>query len=751
MDYQSFLESKTVNVVPTGISQPVELNAGLFPYQQDIVKWALRRGRAAIFSNTGTGKTRMQLEWAKHVANHTQGNVLILAPLAVNLQTVAEGEKLGIQVHPCRSQSDVKSGINITNYEMLHHFDPGHFAGVVIDESSCLKAYSAATTKTLIESFANTRFKLACTATPAPNDYTELGNHAEFLGVMRRSEMMPTFFINDLGDVKANWRLKGHAAKDFWKWLCKWSVMLQKPSDLGYSDEGFILPPLNIHHHVVDSAPSEGQLFAFEARTLQERQQARKASIDDRVAKAAELVNDSDQPFLIWCNLNEEADKLQKLIPGSVNVQGSDKSEKKEQGMMDFTNGKIRVLISKPSICGFGMNWQHCNQVAYVGLSDSWEQYYQSVRRCYRFGQTRPVDVHIITSESEGAVVANIKRKEEKAEQMSDAIVNHMRTEMNIEIRDQVIEEEEYKEDIYQSDKCTLYLGDCVEQIKKVPDESVHFSIFSPPFSSLYTFSSSQRDMSNNRGYDQFMTHMEFLVKELFRTLKPGRLVSFHCINMPTTLNFHGYIGIVDFRGDLIRMFQKMGFIYHSEVVIWKDPVVAMQRTKALGLLYKQLKKDSAMSRQGIPDYLVTMRKPGENNEPVTKDPDDFPVQLWQNYASPVWMDIVQGDTLQHRSAREHEDERHIAPLQLDVIRRALKLWTNPGDTVLTPFLGIGSEAVVSLEEGRKAIGIELKQSYYRQAVKNCEFTEKHKKDQLTLLDMDAVDDASYTDMGLTV
>lgn len=269
------------------------------------------------------------------------------------------------------------------------------------------------------------------------------------------------------------------------------------------------------------------------------------------------------------------------------------------------------------------------------------------------------------------------------------------------------------------TDRWALYHADCVEVVKAMPSDSVDFSIYSPPFASLYTYSNSERDMGNSKDYEEFAAHFRFLSQELYRVLKPGRLMAVHCMNLPTTKERHGYIGIQDFRGDLIRWFQGDGFIYHSEVCIWKDPVTAMQRTKAIGLLYKQLKKDSALSRQGIADYLVVMRKPGENPDPVTKDPAAFPVDRWQRYASPVWMDINPSDTLQYRSAREHQDEKHIAPLQLEVIRRAIELWANPNDIVLSPFAGIGSEGYVSVQMGRRFVGVELKESYFKQAAAN--------------------------------
>jgi len=270
-------------------------------------------------------------------------------------------------------------------------------------------------------------------------------------------------------------------------------------------------------------------------------------------------------------------------------------------------------------------------------------------------------------------------------------------------------------------DKYAIYNADCIDVLRGLPDASIHYTVFSPPFASLYTYSASPRDMGNCKGLEDFQNHFRYLVPELFRVTKPGRLLSFHCMQLPTSKTMNGFIGLRDFRGELIRMFLEAGWYYHSEVCIWKDPVTAMQRTKALGLLHKQVKKDSSMSRQGIADYLVTMRKPGDNPEPISHTPEEFPVSLWQRYASPVWMDINQSDTLQYRSAREENDEKHICPLQLEVIRRALKLWSNPGDTVLSPFAGIGSEGYTALQEGRKFIGAELKESYYKQAVANCE------------------------------
>ncbi len=462
-DYDRFIESKCHRVEPVGF-EPVSLHPSLRPDQRDITRWACRLGRAADWADCGLGKSRVQTQWAAEVARHAGGDVLILAPLAVGPQTVAEGAAIGVDVRLCRTQADVRPGVNITNYEMLSHFDARHFAGVVLDESSILKAYDGTTRNAIVGAFRDTRYKLACSATPAPNDFMEIGNHAEFLGVMSRMEMLSTFFVHDGGET-SKWRLKGHAETEFWRWLCSWAVMLRRPSDLGYSDEGFVLPPLEMHQATVKGdhrqAQKAGLLFALEAQTLEERRAARKASSDERVRAVAELVLASSEPWLLWCDYNDEGDALEKEIPGSVQVSGTDDKEFKENAALWFagklecpcgrksspeasspmtpsglselrcTCGRLlsrsrRVLISKARIFGWGLNFQHCSRVAFVGLSDSFEAFYQAIRRCWRFGQKRTVHCWIVTSELEGAVVKNLQRKEADAARMVDEMVRHM-------------------------------------------------------------------------------------------------------------------------------------------------------------------------------------------------------------------------------------------------------------------------------------------------------------------------------------
>ena len=426
--YAQFLARKAIDDPATGLTEWPSLPDCLFPHQRDIVAWALRRGRAALFAGTGLGKSLMELSWAQAITAATGKNILHLAPLAVSNQMAREAEKFGIAARVVARQSDCGDGTNITNYQKLDHFDLSQFGGVILDESSILKSTDGKYRTALIEACQSIPFRLAATATPAPNDFMELGNHAEFLGVMKYTDMLATFFAHDGGSTQ-NWRLKGHAENEFWRWMASWAVMLRKPSDLGYPNDGYDLPPLKYHQHTVavEYAPSmeTGLLFPVEASTLSERIAARRDTVDDRVAKAAE-VTPADLPFVWWCNLNAEAEALAKAIPGAVNLHGGLKDTDKERIIAEFLDGTIRVLISKPGICGFGLNFQHCADTGFVGLSDSFEQYYQAIRRFWRFGQTKPVNCHIIAAETEGATVANIRRKEADADRMAAAMVMHM-------------------------------------------------------------------------------------------------------------------------------------------------------------------------------------------------------------------------------------------------------------------------------------------------------------------------------------
>lgn len=418
MEYKDFINSKNKQMKNYGFDIEKEnLNPMLFDFQKDIVRWALKKGRAAVFADCGLGKTPIQLEWANQIYKHEGGKILILAPLAVATQTQREGEKFHIPVNICENQDDVKEGINITNYEKLEKFVANEFIGIVLDESSILKSFTGKVRNQIIENFRKTPYKLACTATPAPNDYMELGNHSEFLGVMTRAEMLSMYFVHDGGQT-SKWRLKGHAENNYWQWMASWSVFIDNPNNLGYNIEGYDLPKLNINQIVADGLP-----ITTEKLTLTQRRNARKESLDVRCQVAADIVNNSEETFLVWCDLNDESKKLHQLINDSVEVKGSDKQKHKSTAMLDFSDDKIKCLVTKPSIAGFGMNWQNCRNMIFVGLSDSYEAYYQAIRRCWRFGQDKEVNIYIIISSKEGTVKENIERKQQDAEKMQKAMI----------------------------------------------------------------------------------------------------------------------------------------------------------------------------------------------------------------------------------------------------------------------------------------------------------------------------------------
>lgn len=895
-NYKDFIASKALKTLQMGIDiTNLTINPKLFGHQQYIVKKALQRGRCAVFASTGLGKTVMELEFAHHVANHTGKPVLILTPLCVASQMHDEGLRFGYDTQVAKEQSEVVKPIVITNYEKLHHFDANEFGGIVLDEASILKGHNGEYRKMITEFAANIHFRMTASATPSPNDHMELGTQCEFLGVLTRTEMLATFFTHDGGET-SKWRLKGHGRSEFWKWLNTWAIAVRKPSDLGFDDTGYDLKPLNIHEITVQ-APNEGldTLFAMDAQSLTERRKAKKDTLEDRIKVCADLVNNSDEQWLVWCNLNSESEMLRKAIPDAIEVTGAHNEQYKQSaidafinyGRQDLWDGnqsmkksannephptqnteqsetlnlvqtkkqgkntiasgmkqtknmlqntekntengtglplnsgiqclnlnhtavpfaqdqlkktqeklnqqndcmliiatqqesledysvahvtseleslemtqnyseeqpniskrKGRVIISKSSIFGFGLNLQNCHNMAFVGLSDSFEQTYQAIKRCHRFGQAEEVNVYMISANTEGNIKTNIQRKQIQHNTMYDEMIASMK-EFGDDSQTDLIDTS-YSTDTVTGENFELHLGDCVQEIKKLADNSVDYSIFSPPFASLYTFSASDCDMSNCKSYQDFIAHFKFLAKELFRVIKSGRLISFHCMNLTLSKASNGFMGIKDFRGDLIRIFEEVGFVQHSEVVIWKDPVIAMQRTKAIGLLHKQVMKDSTVSRQALPDYLITMGKRGINQEPVsglldyyvgTSDPtsgdDDYrnSINIWSKYASPVWMDINPSDTLQREGAKENDDERHISLLQLQVIHRALQLWTNPGDLVLSPFAGIGSEGYEALKMNRRYVGFELKKSYFNMAVKNLKAVENAPQ-QMNLLEL---------------
>jgi DNA modification methylase len=749
MSYEDFVAAKLRAAPPIAGREAVLPEWDLFPWQRDLAALALRRGRAALFTDTGTGKTRMELAWAKAVTEATGKPVLILTPLAVSRQMLRELVILGGEGRYCAT-GHLEPGINVTNYERLQHFDPSELGGIALDESSILKALDGKTRKALTEFASGLSYRLCATATPAPNDYVELGQHAEFLGILTAREMMALYFTQD-GNSTQKWRMKGHAREDFWRWIASWATAMRKPRDVGYpeGDALYDLPPLTVEQVQVEAKSDHaiGTLFKQEASTLAERRQARQGTLTERVTAAVELVKaEPDEQWLLWCDLNSESEALAKAIPGAVEVRGSDTAEHKERALLGFADGNVRVLVTKPSIAGFGMNWQRCARVVFVGLSDSFERYYQAIRRVWRFGQKREVRAYVVTADVEGAVVRNIEGKQRRAEQMAEELVRAMadRTAEHLAARG------DYETDEVQGDGWRMLMGDCVERLAEVEDESVGLSVFSPPFPSMYVYTDQARDMGNVTDVQEMIAHYEFLLPELMRVLMPGRTVAVHLAQAQSRKVDGLEIGLLDFRGETIKAMQRAGFTFYGEVTIDKNPQVKAVRTKDRGLLFKSLATDSANMRMAQADYLLQFRKPGENPQPIAAGISEkygnehgwITPEEWIEWAAPVWYrasehypgGIRETDVLNVAAARDERDERHLCPLQLGVIERAVKLWSAPGETVLSPFAGVGSEGYRSLQLGREFVGVELKRSYFEQACRNLRAASAE-RDQGTLLE----------------
>jgi DNA modification methylase len=746
--YEEFLANKLVAAEAFGFAvAPDLLSPVLFDWQREIVSWALERGRAAIFAACGLGKTLMQLEWARQITEKTSEDCLILAPLAVAHQTIAEGRKLGLPVAYCRSQAEVErsaANVIIANYEMLAAFDPSAFEAVVLDESSILKSFTGKTKRALLDAFAETLYRLACTATPAPNDHMELGNHADFLGIMASNEMLSRWFIND--SMKAgNYRLKAHGERDFWRWVSSWAVCAEKPSDLGdYPDGGFALPRLRIEGHVIADparAHDRGQLFLGDAApSATDMWSDKRETAQERCKLAAELVaSKPEASWTVWCETNHEADILKALIPDAIEVRGAESLEAKERKLDAFADGTARAIITKPSLAGFGLNWQHCSDVVFVGLTYSFEKLYQAMRRSWRYGQTRPVTVHLISAESDQGIVSAVEAKQAEYDRMVARMVEATR-EFGLGARKDQRFLTDVQTDTFRGEGWEIQLGDNVPRTAALPDNSIDLTVTSLPFSNLYIYSDSIADMGNSADHEEFFRHFAYLVPELFRVTKPGRLCAVHCKDLPLYMNRDGAAGLYDFPADIGRVFTAAGWTFHSRVTIWKDPVTEMQRTKNHGLLHKNFAERGEVCRQGMADFLMVFRawKPNQEDKQISHVPEpgayvgenppetwdserDWSIQLWQRYASPVWFDIRQPRVLAFREGRDERDEKHICPLQLDVIERCIYLWSNPGEVVFDPFMGIGSTGYAALHAGRKALGVELKRSYVDQAVRHLE------------------------------
>lgn len=720
-EYYEFLERKKVSNIESGFEvDENDLNPMLFDFQKFCVKKMLQNGKGAVFAGCGNGKTNISLEWASKVAEHENKPVLILAPLSVSKQTIKEGDKFGYKVDRYKQMTD-ETKIAITNYEQIENIDIDRFCGVVLDESSILKNFTGHYKRLLIEKFAHTPYKLCCTATPSPNDLNEIGNHSEFLDILDAQDMRSKWFVREEG--MNNYRLKGHAKADFYGWIASWAIMFENPADIGFIETGklFKLPDLNLHEHSIETPADDGLLFSQGIVNATNFNAELRKTKKERLELAAKIAQKTDGQVIIWIKQNEEGDILRKLIPEAVEVKGSDTDEQKETRLLDFADGKFKILISKAKICGYGMNFQNCGTQIFAAPDFSFEDYYQQVRRSYRFGRNGEVNIHLIITDTMQNTRTIIEKKQKAFEEM----VSEMNRNINAN-KYGLLEDYEYRE--YKSDKVFLMKGDTTIEIKRIPDNSVDLIIFSPPFSSLFTYSNYIHDMGNNESHEDFFKQYSFLLKELYRILKPGRLMCCHTKDLGVYKNSSGYTGMYDFTGEHTRAVLAENFKLHSKVTIWTDPVLEMQRTKTQRLLYKQVTTDSSKTGIGMAEYITVFKKwDGDEAdwEPITNlNKSNFPLETWQRWASPVWMDIKRTDVLTASEGTAMGDEKHICPLQLEVINRLVNLWSNEGEVVFTPFLGIGSEVYEAVKNGRRGIGCELKDSYFDVAVKNVQKAE---------------------------
>lgn len=795
--YEEFLTTKRATVAPSGFDVADEdINPKLFKFQRDIVRWALRLGKAALFENVGLGKTFQQLEYARLVAQYTGSKVLILAPLGVTAQTVVEGGKLGITVKRVFEQADIADTdtIVITNYERVHLFDFSVFAGVVLDESSILKHYSKTFFK-LVELCEGIPYRLCCTATPAPNDWVELGNHAMFLGVMHFKDMLARWFVGE-GDLARSARLKNYAADDFWRWLTSWSVCITRPADLGeqYVMDGYDLPDLHFHEHrlsfsdaSIQRAWATGRLMPDTKPSATEFQAVKRDTLSIRVDEVASIIDGipADEPIIVWCQTNIEADALKTALKDCniVEVRGNHTAEQKESALLGFSNGDYRIIVTKPSIAGHGLNWQHCAHMIFAGVDYSFELAYQALGRIHRYGQTREVNAHFVFSEAEGDVMATMQGKQYQHEIMQDAMALAMRQHGLFRDSSNVTVYAPSDRRVETGNNWTYHLGDCVEVMRDMPDDNIDLTVTSIPFSNLYIYSDKEADVGNAADKHEFFEHMKYVIEENYRITRPGRCCAVHVKDLPLFQNRDGEMGVDPFSDDVSAAYRRAGWVLQSRVTIEKDPVIEMNKTNSHGLLYKNWRQRAELLRVGLPDYVLIFQKPGDVRETrVTHDPLDleyhgdnppanyrYPhlptrgkgkvnlsLPIWQNYANPVWddvvvplewtgltngidpfvwCDIVQTEVLNYQVAKDNKDERHICPLQTDLIGRVIHWKSNKSDTVFDPFGGIASTGYQALKMDRKFIGAELKDSYHTLGMKYLREIEQQKA-QRTLWDL---------------
>ncbi len=710
--YRDYLAAKEIRYTGTGLDWSPCLASGLWDFQAAITQRMVEQGRGAVFADCGLGKTRIELEWARHCveAGH---RVLYLTPLAVAPQIVAEAAEMAIFL----------DSIEVANYQRLHRYDPADFGAIVLDESSILKALDGVTRRALTAFVAegDIDLRLAATATPAPNDVMELLNHADWLGIMSADQARALWMVND-GDHTSKWRLKGHAAADFWRWVRSWAATCRTPADMGCGvPASFVQPPpyriVEAFHTKEADAPS-GRLFADTSGISALRQSRRDGLAEAVQVIAGAVAAEPDESWVIWCELNAESEAVAKAIPGAVEIRGGDPIETKEAVLNGFAAGEHRVLVSKPSMTGHGLNWQHCARMAWISAGYSYEQWYQAIRRCWRQGQRREVRVLVTGGEASRHALAVLRRKEDEAMMIYNAPAGDIRPTPKVEMMPDGGPPAAHTES---GEKWKLMLGDSVDTVRILDDESVGLSVFSPPFPGMYVYTDDPRDMGNSHKIEEMVEGFGYLARAMRPKIMPGRSVLIHLTQGVAQKVRDGFIGLRDFRGAMIAEMVSAGYTHYGEITVDKNPQAKAARTKDRGLLFVQLEKDSALMHMALADIVLHFRAPGDNTEPVAPE---CTREEWIRWARPVWAGadtdddgILETDTLNAAFGRLPEDERHICPLQLGLIRRIVRLWSNRGDLVYSPFAGIGSEGVVAISLGRRFVGGELKRSYFNVAV----------------------------------
>lgn len=806
--YEEFLLGKQIVHKASGfVISPENISDVPFPHQNALTRYALRKGKAAILADTGLGKTIMELEWAKIVTKHTDKPVLIVMPLYVAYQTIDTSLELFDFDLPFAEDKMIISpsaGIYVTNYEKLHKFSGIDWGGLVFDESSIFKGQGKFfnLAKNLAK---NIPYVLLASATPNPNSPEEMGMQSEVLGIMTTEEMKSSFFINRQSDKEIDkaktskiamlnsgvkklsevsfpdlkvsrkgnkkerqgWVLAPHAKKKFYQWLASWAMAVKLPSDIGFDDTGYILPKLTITPIFLETGyVPEDQLVFTGLAGIGDRSKVRKLTLEPKCQKAMEIIGNNKDQWIIWYGLNPEGDKMVKLLKEKdknfVSVRGPDKTEVKVNRLKSFTTGKTQMLVSHTKICGHGSNFQNCHKMIFIGLSDSWESFYQSIKRIHRFNQFENCEVYVLLAEEEREIWENVQRKGAQAELMTKELIKNAGQYQLEELDMNATRKQIYETDEIKTDKYHIMLGDSCERLKEIKSNSVGFSIYSPPFEDLFVYSNTERDLGNSATQEDFYKHYGYIVDEVMRVTQPGRKTIVHAADIHARKGKDGFIGLKPFSDRVVTLYNDKGWDYNGRIPIAKNPQATAIRLKAHELMFATMRRDAARLMPVQPDYLLVFTKPGVNEGKILpmkngemnentwinwagntwlngigeKLEDDnlteqdfiqIAKQAYEHYKSgnPIWDDISETKVLQHtgksRARLDKDDTKHICPLQLEPVERAIKLWSNPGDIVLSPFMGIGTEPYQAVMFGRYGIGIELKPSYFYKAASNIE------------------------------